>query len=185
MDDQKRLRFSVVPKSTTIEVERPNAFRASDDDPETMVVELTAWPAGPQCPVWVEIAVEAAHDAYRAALREEMARRERDGQNETDPETGQHTYTGPTHLLSQILVDYRCDLLCAVVEGLDRKEAAIWARHGGAWEDVLVELGRWQRATPDEPPPESDSEGEAVGEAATAPSSPASASSTGRTTGKR
>jgi hypothetical protein len=181
MAPPKRLRFSVVPRSTIIEIERPNPIKELENEQPTTIVELVAWPQGDGCPAWIAITVEAAHDTYREAVSAEMARREAAGQIETktvkDPVTGEDVeeknYVGPTHQLSQALATLRRDLLCAVIEGLAEHEAALLIRSGGPWEDILVDLGWWQRRTT-APEPTSgarDPEGEA-GEA-TEPSSPA------------
>jgi hypothetical protein len=165
----ERKRFSVVPVHETIEVERPNTFKVSDADPATMIVELKAWRSGPGCPAWVDIQVEAANDAYMAALREEIARRAAAGEVAVDEETGASTYTGPSHQMSELLVAYRCDLLCAVIEGLERHEAALWAKHGGQWQEILVWLGWWHVRPADAPAEaEADPEAEAGVGAATA-----------------
>lgn len=176
-----RLRFSVVPRSVPIEIERPNAFKASDDDPDSMLVELKGWPSGARCPVHIAIAVESAYDAYRMAMRDENDRRRAAGEiitdTVTDPETGEQSdrqrYVGPTHIVSQIMADLRRDLLCAVVEGLEEHEASMLVENEGPWEEILVSLGWWTKRT--EATEEASEEGdpEATGEGATESSSPA------------
>lgn len=187
----ERLRFSVVPASTTIEVERPDPF-CQDGEPETVVVELKAWPMGPRCPVWVAISVEAAWDTYREGMRAEIDRRDAAGEIKAEAvkdATGQpvkdvdgnaverRIYIGPTHIMTQILATLRRDLLVAVIEGLTEHEASLLVENGGPWENILISLGWWKAPaeTPETPEPSGEGGDPEVvaGAAATAASSPA------------
>lgn len=157
----ERLRFSVVPKYELIEFERPNAFKVTDEDPDTVVVELKAWPKGERCPAWVAIQVATVHDAYTDAIRVEAQR-----------QAEFHTNSPSVHRMMDAIATMRKGLLCAVIEGLEEHEAALLVEDNGPWEKILVRLGWWHVSLPDEEVPEDNPEVKA-GEAGIVPSSPA------------
>jgi hypothetical protein len=157
----ERMRFSVVPKYELIEFVRPNAFKVSDDDPDTVVVELKAWPKGERCPSWVAVQVAVVHDAYTDAVQAEAQRQAESGAR------------GPSvHGMMDAIATMRKELLCAVIEGLEEHEASLLVEDGGPWETILTNLNWWHVRQPDEEVPEDTPEVKA-GEEGIVPSSPA------------
>jgi hypothetical protein len=143
-----RRRLHAVPQTREYEIERGRE-----------VVVLQGFVAGPACPIWVSIEVQAAVDAYNAANAAIPTGSRRVGD-----------YIAPA-------LRQRQAILCAVIRGLAEEEAAVLAADGGEWEPILVELGWWKPA--EAAAEEDDADPEATGELPTsADSSPASASTT-------
>jgi len=127
---------------------------------------LAGYRRGPGCPISVEIEVEGAYAEYS------------EDRPPADAETEMTTerYVAASMRAARLL---RRNLLLAVVPGLDRAAADLFASDGGPWESILVELDWWAA-------PEAVPEGEAAaGDPSPSSGSPASPDSSAATTGSR
>lgn len=105
------------------------------ETPDGETVTLAGYTRGSGCPISVEIDVEGA-----------WAEWSEDTASEDDRATlTSHRYLAKTMRAERML---RRNLLCAVVPGLAQAAADVLSNDGGPWEDVLTELGWWQKTEP-------------------------------------
>jgi hypothetical protein len=128
-------------------------------------VALAGYRKGPSCPVTVLIAVD---DALATLSENEPAAESRD------------TFTSSRYLASLNYAErtLRREMLMAVLPGLSPEAANILAADGGAWKEILVELG-WRQSDEAMEEQEIDQDPEArAGQSTGATDSPASSPAT-------
>lgn len=142
------------------------------ETPDGETVALNGYKRGAGCPVEIEIEFDAAWAEWSESIP-------------TDDERAAFTSRRYMSKMMAAERNLRRNLLEAVIPGLTREAAAVLAGDDGPWQDILVELGWWERMEP-QAQEDGDVEGEAVaGDPSLSTGSPASPDSSPPTTASR